>query len=394
MKKYWVWLSIVALLVGTALLPLGSSAVQAAEGANLALGKANAASGHNDVYVAANAFDNDQNTYWESTNNAFPQWIQTDLGSKTSIDRVVLKLPAGWEPRTQTLSVQGSDDGASFSSIVDSAKYTFDPAAGNTVEIDFAAVTTRYVRIHVTANTGWPAAQFSEVEVYGSENGGGNPDPGTDPGEEPGDGTNLAAGKPIEASSATFNYVAANANDDNINTYWEGNGHPSTLTVDLGANANLSSVVIKLNPSSIWGTRTQTIQVLGREQGSATFTNLVSEAKYTFNPATKNTVKIPVSGTASSVQLRFTANSGAPGGQVAEFQVFGVPAANPDLTVTDLSWTPSNPRETDAVTLTATVKNIGTGPSPATDVGFYLNGTLAALPLSKRWTPARWRRYR
>ncbi|RRJ66917.1 glycosyl hydrolase [Paenibacillus oralis] len=377
MKKYWVWLSIMALLVGAVLLPLGSSAVQAAEGANLALGKANAASGHNDVYVAANAFDNNQNTYWESTNNAFPQWIQTDLGSKTSIDRVVLKLPAGWEQRTQTLSVQGSDDGASFSSIVDSAKYTFDPAAGNTVEIDFAAVTTRYVRIHVTANTGWPAAQFSEVEVYGSENGGGDPDPGTDPGEEPGDGTNLAAGKPIEASSATFNYVAANANDDNINTYWEGNGHPSTLTVDLGANANLSSIVIKLNPSSEWGTRTQTIQVLGREQGSSTFTSLVSEAKYTFNPATQNTVTIPVSGTASSVQLKFTSNSGAPGGQVAEFQVFGVPAANPDLTVTDLSWTPKNPGETDAVTLTATVKNIGTAPSPATDVGFYLNGTLA-----------------
>lgn len=377
MKKYWVWLSIMALLVGAVLLPLGSSAVQAAEGANLALGKASAASGHNDVYVAANAFDNNQNTYWESTNNAFPQWIQTDLGSEISVDRVVLKLPAGWESRTQTLSVQGSADGASFSTIVDSAKYTFDPADDNTVEIDFAAVTARYVRIQVTANMGWPAAQFSEVEVYGTESGGGDPDPGDGPGEEPGNGTNLAAGKPITASSSTFNYVAANANDDNINTYWEGNGHPSTLTVDLGANANLSSVVIKLNPASEWGTRTQTIQVLGREQGSSTFTNLVSEAKYTFNPATQNIVTIPVSGTANSVQLRFTANSGAPGGQVAEFQVFGVPAANPDLTVTDLSWTPNNPGETDEITLTATVKNIGTAPSLAADVGFYLNGTLA-----------------
>lgn len=369
MKKYWAWLSIVAILAGTFLSPLGSSAVQAAEGTNLALGKAGAASGYKDVYVASNAFDNNQNTYWESTNNAFPQWIQTDLGSKTSIGRIVLKLPAGWESRKQTLSVQGSDDGSSFSNIVGSAEYTFDPASGNTVTIDFAATATRYVRIHVTANTVWPAAQFSEVEVYGSESGGGDPDPGN--------GTNLAAGKPISASSSTFTYVAANANDNNVNTYWEGNGHPSTLTVDLGANANLSSVVIKLNPSSEWGTRTQTIQVLGRKQGSSTFANLVSATRYTFNPATQNTVTIPVSGTASSVRLRFTANSGAPGGQAAEFQVIGTPASNPDLTVTGLSWKPSNPVETDAVTLNATVKNTGTAPSPATDVGFYLNGKLA-----------------
>ena len=37
-------------------------------------------------------------TYWESANNAFPQWIQADLGSSVATNRVVLKLPAGWGP--------------------------------------------------------------------------------------------------------------------------------------------------------------------------------------------------------------------------------------------------------------------------------------------------------
>ena len=40
-----------------------------------------------------NANDGNQATYWESTNNAFPQWIQVDLGAAVSVNRVVLKLP-------------------------------------------------------------------------------------------------------------------------------------------------------------------------------------------------------------------------------------------------------------------------------------------------------------
>ena len=72
------------------------------------------------------------------------------------------------------------------------------------------------------------------------------------------------------------------------------------------------------------------------------------------------------------MRLRFTANTGAPGGQVAEFQVFGEPAPNPDLTVTAVSWTPANPTETDAITLSATVRNAGDVASGATTVTFRL----------------------
>jgi hypothetical protein len=120
--------------------------------------------------VSANATDGNANTYWESNNNAFPQWIQVDLGSSQSVGRIVLKLPpaAAWAARTQTLSVTGSTDGTTFATVVGSAGYTFDPNTGNTVTITFPATGARYLRLTFTANTGWPAGQLSEFEAYSS----------------------------------------------------------------------------------------------------------------------------------------------------------------------------------------------------------------------------------
>ncbi|PRX51736.1 CARDB protein, partial [Nonomuraea fuscirosea] len=71
------------------------------------------------------------------------------------------------------------------------------------------------------------------------------------------------------------------------------------------------------------------------------------------------------------VRLQFTANTGAPGGQVAELQISGTPAPNPDLTVSGLTSSPASPVETDAVTLSATVRNAGSAASAATSVAFY-----------------------
>lgn len=134
------------------------------------MNKATSESSHTQNYVSSNAVDSDANSYWESANNAFPQWIQVDLGSATSVSRLVLKLPpsSAWGTRTQTLSVLGSTDGSSFSTLVGSAGYTFDPSTGNQVTITFSAATTRYLRLNFTANTGWPVGQVSELEAYAS----------------------------------------------------------------------------------------------------------------------------------------------------------------------------------------------------------------------------------
>jgi hypothetical protein len=517
---------------------------------NLALGKTLTASGTSQSFVAANANDSNAATYWESTNSAFPQWLQVDLGASVSVNKVVLKLPtSGWAARTQTLAVQGSTTGSGFTDVVASAGYTFDPASGNTVSIGFTATTTRYLRLNFTANTGWPAAQVGEFEVYGPSTGdtqaptapgslaytepttgqiqltwtastdnigvtgydiyangslvssvagnvltytdtqpvsatltyfvrahdaagnqsansnsvtrtgqGGDTQPPTAPGSlaytmpqsgqiqltwtastdnigvtgydifrngtqftsvggstlsytdaQPdtvtvsyyvkahdaagnqsaasdtvtrtgsggGGGSNLAVGKLIDGTANTYIYVPANANDGDLTTYFEGSTYPSQLTVHLGANADVTSVVVKLNPDPAWATRTQSIQVLGREQSATSFTTLAAAQTYTFNPSTNgNSVSIPVSARDADVELSITSNSGAPGGQVAEFQVIGTPAPNPDLTVTGSSWTPTSPVETDAITASATVRNAGTASSGATNVNLYLGTTM------------------
>ncbi|MEV6116097.1 discoidin domain-containing protein [Streptomyces sp. NPDC052109] len=425
-----------------------------AAGTDLAAGKTMSAGSYTQSYTPANANDGNQATYWESANNAFPQWLQVDLGATTSVNQLVLQVPVtNWAARTQTLSVQGSIDGSNFTTIVASASYTFDPATNSTVTINFAATGTRYLRTLITANTGWPAAQISEFKVYGPSTTDTTPPtaPGTLTYTQPqsgqialswgastdnvgvtaydvyrngalavtvggttltwtdsqpatatvsyyvkardaagnvspagntvtrtgtgGSGTNLALHKPITGTPYTYTYAPANANDGDLTTYFEGSSYPSRLTVQLGANADVTSVVVKLNPASAWSTRTQTIQVLGREQSATDFTSISAAQTYTFDPNTGNTVTIPVSATVADVELSITGNSGAPGGQVGELQVIGTPAPNPDLTVSASSWSPSAPVETDSVTASATVANVGTAASPASNVNFYLGST-------------------
>lgn len=357
---------LVAGLITVGLLPVTAAA---AAGPNLALGKAVTAGGAHGAHPAANVTDGSRQTYWEGPAGSFPQWVRVDLDSRAAVDRVVLTLPSSWEGRTQTLGVQGSTDGSTFSTLSGSAGRAFEPSRSNAVTIDFTTADVRYVRIQVTANTGWNAAQISELEVYGEDGG---------PGDPPGDGVNLARGKPIEASSTTQTYKAANANDDNVHTYWESAGFPATLTVALGTEADVEAVVVKLNPDGVWATRTQSLQVLGRTGSAAGFTSLRDRSDHTFDPsANGNSVTIPVSGRYADIQLKFFTNTGGTGGQVAEMQVIGTAAPSPDLTVSDLSWSPAAPTEKDAVTVNATVRNAGSAAAGATSLEVSLGGVAA-----------------
>ncbi|MEU6086649.1 discoidin domain-containing protein [Streptomyces sp. NPDC047085] len=136
---------------------------------NLAKGRPASATGSQDVYTPGKAVDGDANSYWESTNNAFPQSWTVDLGSSYAVRRLVLKLPpsSAWGARTQTITVLGSTDGSAYSTVLGSQGYRFDPATGNTATVSLPGGTSvRYLRLSVSANTGWPAGQFSEVEAY------------------------------------------------------------------------------------------------------------------------------------------------------------------------------------------------------------------------------------
>ncbi len=60
-----------------------------------------------------------------------------------------------------------SGDGGSFTQVLASAGYRFDPATGNQVTVAVTA-NQRYLRLSFTGNTGWPAGQLSELEAYTS----------------------------------------------------------------------------------------------------------------------------------------------------------------------------------------------------------------------------------
>ena len=81
-------------------------------------------------------------------------------------------------------------------------------------------------------------------------------------------------------------------------------------------------------PLSTWGNRTQTFAVnIGDEEES--FTELIAQTKYEFSPDTGNYVyiELPQNIKARYVQLCFTENTGATGGQVAEFEIYSVQTA-------------------------------------------------------------------
>jgi len=297
----------------------GTSSGGGGTATNLALNASITASSSTQNYVPANAVDGNTSTYWEGTNGVWPTTLTVNLGATDALTKVVIDLPpaSAWNTRTQTLSVLGSTDGSNYSTLVGSATYTFDPSTGNTVTIPLAAGTSaQYVRLSFTANSVQNGAQASEFQVWGtagsSGSGSGHPD--------------LALNAAVTASSYTQSYVPANAVDGNTSTYWEGtNGAwPTTFTANLGASKSLGSIVLDLPPSSAWGTRTQTLSVLGSANGSS-YSTLAGSATYTFNPSTGNTVTIPLpSGTSDQyVQLSFTANSVQNGAQISELDVYG-----------------------------------------------------------------------
>lgn len=136
---------------------------------DLALSHTATASSTASGYPASNAVDGNTSSYWESLDGAaYPQTLKVDLGATEGIGRLVLNLPpsTSWATRTETLSVLGSTDGTNYTTLVSSAGYTFNPSTGNTATISTAQTGVRYLELVFTANTGWSAAQLSELSAY------------------------------------------------------------------------------------------------------------------------------------------------------------------------------------------------------------------------------------
>ncbi|MCL2192228.1 MAG: discoidin domain-containing protein [Treponema sp.] len=136
---------------------------------------------------------------------------------------------------------------------------------------------------------------------------------------------NLALGRPAVASSHIDIHASPRATDGDISSYWEAMAGqwPSTLRVELAEQSNIDTIVIRLNPHRMWSRRVQHIEVRTGNDGQ-NWTTAVAETGFIFDPVENgNTVVIPLSANARFVQLVFTGNSGATGGQVAEIEIYG-----------------------------------------------------------------------
>jgi hypothetical protein len=187
-----------------------------------------------------------------------------------------------------------------------------------------------------------------------------------------GSSTNLSAlsTTTMSASSTESGFPASDANDANTSTYWEssdGAAYPQTLTANFGSQYPLGSVTLDLPPSSAWSTRTETLSVLGSNNGSS-WTSLVPSAGYTFNPSTGNTVSftVPSGSNYQYLQLSFTANTGWSAAQISEFEVFpstsgggGTGSATLSASPTSVSFGNQSDGTTSAAQ-TVTISNTGT----------------------------------
>lgn len=136
---------------------------------NLALNKKVTASSTIQNYIAMNATDGSDTTYWEGGAHTYPNTFDLDLGAETRVSNITIKLNPNriWGKRTQTFSILGSTDGVNFTPIVESNTYTFDPEENsNIVKVPFATTKVRYIRLIFTANSGANAGQIAELEVH------------------------------------------------------------------------------------------------------------------------------------------------------------------------------------------------------------------------------------
>jgi hypothetical protein len=140
-----------------------SIAPHAAAPEDLAQGGTLAPSNAIQGYPAANANDNSLSTYWQAAEPTAT--LTLHLSQADSVDRVILKLPENWGTRNQTIEVDGSANGTTWTTLVPTAAYTF-TAGSNAIAIPFRAVTQDYLRLDISGNNVQGVPQIAEFQVY------------------------------------------------------------------------------------------------------------------------------------------------------------------------------------------------------------------------------------
>jgi beta-glucanase (GH16 family) len=299
----------IALAVGLAGLMAGFVAVTSGPAAAaevlVSQGKAATASSTEaaGAYLATEAVDGNTGTRWASTYSA-TQWFQVDLGASTAVSRIAINWEAAY---ARGFNVQFSTNGSTWTQA-----YATTTGTGGQQSITVSG-TARYVRINLTQRAleayGY---SFWEFQVYSGD------------GENPPTGTTrlLSYGKPALASTWQ-NDVNCNpcspekAFDNDPASRWatsSTNGwvDPGWISVDLGATAQISQVVLQWDPAYA---RAYQLQV------SADNANWTTFYSTTTGDGLKDVVN--ATGTGRYVRMYGTARSSAYGYSLWEFSVYG-----------------------------------------------------------------------
>lgn len=321
--------------------------VNAADTANLALGKTLNASSYNQNYVATNANDGNVNTYWEGGAGAYPATLTADLGSAQSVYKVVLKLNASWEARTQGISLLTSVDNITYSNKI-SGSYSFNPASSNVVTITFPETSARFIRLSFTSNTGAVGAQVAEYEIYGNgtvENPtGGTPDlVVTD--------ITWSPASPSTGNNVTFSAVIKN----------QGSGATSAGTIN-GVSFFVDGTQVAWsdnNLSSIPAGGTVTVTANGGPGGKAEW--VATAGIHTIMAWVDDVNRIAETDENNNQFSKNLTTGGATNNQ-------------PDMVITDITYSPASPVAGNNVTFSAVIKNQGNSAGAAGVTVFQVNG--------------------
>lgn len=258
---------------------------------------------------ASAAVDGDAGTRWSSA-AADPQWIQVDLGAASSISRITLNWEAAY---AKAFRIQTSANGTDWTSV-----YSTTTATGGKQTLDVTG-SGRYVRLTGTQRATAYGYSLWEFQVFGA---GGDVDPGgpTDP--PPGDSVLLSYDKPATASTyqnanSCVGCTPAKAFDHDPATRWatsdsDGWVDPGWISVDLGATAHITQVVLQWDPAYATAYQIQT---------SPDGTNWTSVYSTTTGKGFKETLN--VDGDGRYVRMYGTARSNGYGYSLWGFDVYG-----------------------------------------------------------------------
>ena len=136
-----------------------------APAANLALTGTLTASNTLSGFPASAANDANQNTYWQAADSTATLTLQ--LAQAAPVARIVLELPASWGTRSETVEVDSSTNGSTWTTLAPSATYQF-TAGSNTVTLSGPAATVTYLRLDISGNTVQGVPQIAEFQAYSS----------------------------------------------------------------------------------------------------------------------------------------------------------------------------------------------------------------------------------